>query len=423
MLELVLLLISVLIILFQVVLDKHRKDFCIFNFKYIFQIYYVIQLNFSNVLATLFEYSIADSRLQYYVDDRLRDEVSVCILLGHIFFVLGTIMLGSVQIHMPSWYLRKWSVTKSKYLIIVLLAVEYLFFELLMLSQGGFSAFIANLAIWRNTGLIGNGIYIFFISVAGQIVPLLFLVINKDKIIKDNKTKLEFILLLMLITIPIGILGFSGSVAYVILEVIVIYYFYCEKFSLRKLTILTSILLLFLIMYGIVRANNMSIVGLELTIEREPELLMRPFLRTRGSEIMARIIDNTNEFRLGYETLFQSLTIFVPHAIWAEKPEPISVVFSEEMYGLNGGISPTILGDLYWNFGYFGITLGMLIIGATVQIIYNSLKKYLDRPSVIFVYAHMFLFFTVLVSAIPGPLNDLVMKTIFFVPIVYWLSV
>jgi hypothetical protein len=77
---------------------------------------------------------------------------------------------------------------------------------------------------------------------------------------------------------------------------------------------------------------------------------------------------NSVEFMHGY-TLTPILSAFVPKLVWAGKTEVLTgqlvnkafhVSDSENIY-----ISPSHLGELYWNFGWPGVTVGMTIIGLT----------------------------------------------------------
>jgi hypothetical protein len=72
------------------------------------------------------------------------------------------------------------------------------------------------------------------------------------------------------------------------------------------------------------------------------------------------------EFQHGH-TLTPILSAFVPRIVWSDKPDvPTGQLVNKEFH-LNGSedvyISPSHLGDLYWNFGWAGVIAGMGIIG------------------------------------------------------------
>lgn len=91
-------------------------------------------------------------------------------------------------------------------------------------------------------------------------------------------------------------------------------------------------------------------------------------LSMKGS--VAMIVHGTENgipFQHGY-TLTPILSTFLPRFLWSDKPDvPVGrivnkvfhVTDQEETY-----ISPSHLGELYWNFGWSGVLVGMTVIGA-----------------------------------------------------------
>ena len=68
------------------------------------------------------------------------------------------------------------------------------------------------------------------------------------------------------------------------------------------------------------------------------------------------------------DTLVGLLVAFIPRLIWPDKPDvAVGQLFNKEFIRTgdpNTYISPSHLGELYWNFGWPGILLGMAFIGA-----------------------------------------------------------
>jgi len=65
-------------------------------------------------------------------------------------------------------------------------------------------------------------------------------------------------------------------------------------------------------------------------------------------------------------TLVELVLAFVPRMIWPDKPSVATgQVFNKELVRGIGDtyISPSHLGELYWNFGWPGLTCGMTLIG------------------------------------------------------------
>lgn len=68
---------------------------------------------------------------------------------------------------------------------------------------------------------------------------------------------------------------------------------------------------------------------------------------------------------------------FIPRMLWPEKPLvgefglAFTRIYLESPYRSSNG--PTIFGDLFRNFGFFGVPIGMFIVGLYLRILYGSL--------------------------------------------------
>lgn len=71
--------------------------------------------------------------------------------------------------------------------------------------------------------------------------------------------------------------------------------------------------------------------------------------------------------RLNGESLGYFFTSFVPRAIWPNKPVTTTGQMFNQMFGLSASrhtfVPTTQLGDLYWNFGWPAVIIGMLTMG------------------------------------------------------------
>ena len=74
-----------------------------------------------------------------------------------------------------------------------------------------------------------------------------------------------------------------------------------------------------------------------------------------------------------------------------------------------GGISATVVGELYWHFGLIGVLVGLFFLGRIANATYCTLQKNLSSPSVIIIYAITFTTFAMFAEAIQGYFNSLVM--------------
>jgi hypothetical protein len=90
-------------------------------------------------------------------------------------------------------------------------------------------------------------------------------------------------------------------------------------------------------------------------------------LTTKSSvELLVRGTGVISPFQHGY-TLMPMITTFIPRLLWPNKPSiPTGQILNKEFHvsaGTDTYISPSHLGELYWNFGWGGVIVGMSLIG------------------------------------------------------------
>jgi len=79
-------------------------------------------------------------------------------------------------------------------------------------------------------------------------------------------------------------------------------------------------------------------------------------------------------YRFG-ETLLIWIVFPIPRAIWPGKPVNVGGQIAAEIYGAGNGTPPTLIGELYWNFGILGVLGGMFVLGIALR----SLVTYRER--------------------------------------------
>ena len=84
-------------------------------------------------------------------------------------------------------------------------------------------------------------------------------------------------------------------------------------------------------------------------------------------DIIVAETDSGRVPRLNGESLGYFFTSFVPRALWPDKPVTTTGQLFNHAFGLSASrytyVPTTQLGDLYWNFGWPAVTIGMLAIG------------------------------------------------------------
>lgn len=89
-------------------------------------------------------------------------------------------------------------------------------------------------------------------------------------------------------------------------------------------------------------------------------------------ELMFAKLGHGVEFRRG-DTIEPLLTFFIPRSLWPDKPNVqvgllVTKVFFPEQTG-EVNLSDSQLGELYWNFGWIGIVVGMVCIGTILGLV------------------------------------------------------
>jgi hypothetical protein len=111
--------------------------------------------------------------------------------------------------------------------------------------------------------------------------------------------------------------------------------------------------------------------GTRIEEERSETFLERTFLKS-SVEIIVNKAGVDVPFRNG-ETMEPLLYAFVPRLIWDSKPGLNAAQQFNRTFHLSDDadtyISPSFLGEMYWNFGWLGAMVGMAIFGVTIGLV------------------------------------------------------
>jgi hypothetical protein len=92
---------------------------------------------------------------------------------------------------------------------------------------------------------------------------------------------------------------------------------------------------------------------------------------------------------VGLEPFWVAMTIPIPRALWAGKPEPNYLWALNELSGTQGQAVPS-LGEHYMMFGWPGIVIGGLVIGIIYRGFWNFYRANPGNPIVVVIYAVSF---------------------------------
>lgn len=97
-------------------------------------------------------------------------------------------------------------------------------------------------------------------------------------------------------------------------------------------------------------------------------------------------------YPLGYgATYLKFIYQFVPRAIWHGKPEDVSTLmsalFRPEQSAAGITYNPTLLGEMYYNFGIAGVVIGCFLLGIALGWMYRLGREQQGNAAVRFLYA------------------------------------
>jgi len=105
--------------------------------------------------------------------------------------------------------------------------------------------------------------------------------------------------------------------------------------------------------------------------DRMDTFLERMSLKDNVDQIVSRT-GHDIPFQNGH-TLFPLIAVFVPRLVWPTKPDVKTGQLFNNVFNLadsdNVYISTSHLGELYWNYGWSGVIVGMLIIGLLLGLV------------------------------------------------------
>ena len=198
---------------------------------------------------------------------------------------------------------------------------------------------------------------------------------------------------------------FSGSrrtTILLILSLLIIYHYKFKKITKLKIAVVLTVLMIFSIFMMIFREpmfkmnpkeidEHMYTLGHNyIDIPLNPIIMSMDFPYCYNSYMfIIRDVPDKKDFLWG-ESYAKFIYAAIPRTLWEDKPETISRVvvrnFFPEHYEKGVSMSPTLMGEAYFNFGLIGIALIMLFYGVFCQTLYAFMKSNLDTTAGIVTY-------------------------------------
>ncbi len=207
----------------------------------------------------------------------------------------------------------------------------------------------------------GNGILLYPMQLHIMTIPLMY-----EEMKKKRLSVTVFWILTVFAIIQLMVTGFRTPFVNltVVLLIIVILN---GRLTLKKVFPIVSIFILAIAGYGIIRSGS-SINGLYYLLRG------RIFVGMQNLNQVFRCFPDKIPFQYG-STYFINLTMLRPgpdvdFTLWLK--DALGISFS------GGGLTPTVVGEFYLNFGYVGIVIGMFILG----IIFARIDKWVSNGEV-----------------------------------------
>ena len=357
------------ILLINHTIYAHRNKI-LFSASYLFHLYFFIQLPLNLIFVIYLDQSF------FFINPNtpigLLHYLFILIVVAQCAFLL-LYKIGNENFKNSSRTKLTWSDKRLKIVCLSLIPLGYIAFSYMIYLNGGLTTFIENRGSWRTGGMIGQGWLIFPGTTLVPMACLLLAIHSRDKYPRKHFLMLMLTLLIVAI-IPSVLTDFRGSIIVVILYFSFFYHRFIEPIETKYFLLSATTVGLLFIWVTTQRFLN-GITGYKNDFHEVNNFLMTNYdlmvyqslVRSSGSDVLAMVvtkIQNGVPHTYFFPSLYEALTIVIPGAIWPLKPIPQGVRFAEIFYSqANGGISATIVGDGYWNFGIIGVLIVMASIG------------------------------------------------------------
>lgn len=413
--------------LFPIFLEIKNKHFDFFNLKNAFLFYLLFQIGVYEVIQSAAGIEASWYRaIDYYINYSILMAIIGTICFNIFYYATPKIRFIGDNV---DYFGNK---ERNSFLGAALVLFGYIMFLSLLSINGGLSEFVNNLQSWRTEGMNGQGVFIFPATIGLSMGVILFS--SKYSIARGrSKENIKMILFALIVAlIPPAIIGFRGLILSPIIHWLIVFR---ESITSRlgkgKVIAISFVIIFIFTAFGVYRqwsevvSDRFSLLdGVAIFFDARPELMFDVFLRSRGTDVVGTVISKleaSNQF-VGFSgSIAEAVSIVVPRII-VDKPTPMSVQFSQIFFGVNGGVSPTVIGELYWMGGCVAVAIGMAFLGIFAKLVYSY---YTDRKSNLYsrlAYALLFVHFVLIAEAIQGNINGIVMIFSFYFMLLFALN-
>ncbi len=378
MLSFLFLILSIAIVIGQLGLDRRITAL---SPHILFQIYFIIQLPLNLFLGTTY-YLPRFTALSPLTPATDIAWLGSLMIMAQLIFVFVMYAIGSRPATGGAKYFVTWPRKRVNLVCAGIFLLGYLSFSGLIFINGGFAKFAETREAWRTEGVGGQG-WVLFPATTMLAIAMCATMLNNANQFTGRVGAAKLLILYLIAAFPASQLGFRALIFLPLLQAGFFYHSFIRRIPGKYILIGSFLLMLAFTLYGIQReipyATNYGsyLEYLNYIYLTRPDITYTVALRSMGADIVQQTIDHMQTFGhyiLLFPIFIEALTIAVPSSLWAGKPQPLSVKFSHDIFGIEGGVSPTILGEGYWHGGVLGI-IALMTLAGLLHAYFRSLQR------------------------------------------------
>ncbi len=227
------------------------------------------------------------------------------------------------------------------------------------------------------------GYYRMFMDIIEPIFYVMFIYFLQNKVKLFSALGLFLFLLFFLNMAYPFIVSSRTNAMYVLINIGLIYHYLKGGIKIRQIIPIVALASVVLVIMTTLRESHAKERS-STEVSTNPLVIMVTSLNFLGVDKTSHIIDRMPEkmqFQFG-ETLILWILAPIPREYWPQKPEMTEGrVIGEFIYekrdsnSEGGGVPPGFIAELYLNFWYVGIVLGMFIFGLALRVFYDAFKS------------------------------------------------
>ena len=317
--------------------------------------------------------------------------------LGITTFYIGYILpIGnSLSAHLPN-FRKEWRQRRILYVAFVYVIIGFAGYFFAISRSGGLSLFLSTLRGRRLLAESGS----WAIASTRTLVSVTTLLVGAYCFC-TGRLKLLFIIIL---TLDMGTSFITGGRSGALVTALALMTMF--RYSrIRHVSKMTSDIVMVAI-FGILAALFVVLLGTTRSLGRAGDVssslaifassdnaffrrLLGEFGQFDWAVIVLDLVPTRIPFQYG-ATFLQFFQMFIPKAIWANKPVPVAYMINMAVGGARAGSPFTIIGELYLNFAFFGVIIGMFLFGLVSKVMYAYLRRNRGNPAILLIYAYYF---------------------------------